>query len=94
MKTEKDLQRAIMVSCKMRGLFCHKMESRTARGFPDLIVAGEGRVIFIEVKSPTKRGRLSTLQTRRHREMREAGMDVFIFDDMAVAELYLDEFTD
>jgi hypothetical protein len=94
MKTEKDLQKAIMVSCKLRMLFVQKMESRTARGFPDLMVCHDGRVLLIEVKTPAGTGRLSKLQLKRHRQLRAAGMDVVVVDDPAVAERYLDEFCD
>ena len=86
MKLEKDLHRHVMRQCKRAGVFCQKTESRSARGFPDLILAGGGRVVFIELKSPSGTGRLSPLQLRRHREMIAAGLDVRVVDDPGVAD--------
>ena len=76
MKTEKDLQKFITRYCKQQGVFCQKTESRSARGFPDLMLARDGLVLFMELKTPAGTGRLSALQLKRHREMRAAGLRV------------------
>jgi hypothetical protein len=62
LKTEKHLQDYIMDECKRLDVLCHKMESRSCRGWPDLVLIYGGRVVFVEVKSPAGTGRLSALQ--------------------------------
>jgi hypothetical protein len=61
---------------------------RTGRGgFPDRFYAREGRVVLIEWKKP--KGRVSAQQLLRHRELRNAGVEVHVVYSLAQAELVL-----
>ena len=73
MKTEKQLQDYIIKECKKRDILCHKLESRTSRGWPDLILMGNGVTIFVEVKSPSGTGELSVLQCRTLADIQDHG---------------------
>lgn len=51
--TEAQLQAAVLELCKLRGLLAYHVHDsrRSAAGFPDLVIAGPGGVIFRELKS-------------------------------------------
>ena len=73
MKTEKQLQDYIIKECKKRNILCHKLESRTSRGWPDLILIYNSVAIFAEVKSPVGTGKLSALQVRTLNDIKSHG---------------------
>ena len=62
MRTEKHLQKYLQKHCGLAGILCHKMESRSARGWPDMLCLFRGQAIFVELKSPSGTGRLHPLQ--------------------------------
>lgn len=61
------------------GWFVAKFTSPGLRGVPDRICIRNGRTVFIE----WKRGNLvpSKQQEKRHREMREFGVEVYSFNE-------------
>jgi hypothetical protein len=86
MISEKMLQHAIITLAKKRGVFVAKMEAIGQRGFPDLLLIANGRSLYMEIKSPTGKGRLSALQVRMIENMRNHGAQVVVvsdFDDAA-----------
>ena len=80
MKTEKDLHNCLRRVARDHGILFHKMKSKSARGFPDVMLAKGGKVLFVELKSPSGTGRVSALQKRCHVQMRGAGLDVTVVD--------------
>ena len=62
MTTEKALQRWTIEEAERRGILCQKLESRSSRGWPDLLLMKDGVVVFLELKSPKGTGKLSPLQ--------------------------------
>lgn len=48
--------------CKRLVISFDKLESRSRRGWPDICLIKNGIVVFVELKSPAKTGRLSPLQ--------------------------------
>lgn len=84
-KTESGLQAHIVRLCKARGALCYKFESPARRGVPDLLLIYEGRVIFIEVKSPAKTGTLSPLQRHEIKQLRDHGAQVYVIDSYDAA---------
>lgn len=79
--TEKGLQKKLGEACKRYGVLCYKFASPSKRGVPDLILINEGRVVFVELKSPTGNGRLSELQKLEIKTLREHGATVFVVDN-------------
>lgn len=71
--TEKQLLEQVLVTCTWLGLLAyHNHDSRRSqRGFPDLVIAGPGGVLWVELKSAT--GRLSPEQETWRRALRGAG---------------------
>ena len=65
--TEKNLQKKIVKYAKDRGVLAYKFSSPARRGVPDLILVGKrGQVVFMELKNPNEKGRLSELQKYTH----------------------------
>lgn len=61
--TEAELQRNIEQEAKMLGWLCYHtwLSIHSAGGFPDLVLARKGKIIFIECKS--QKGRPTNAQT-------------------------------
>jgi Holliday junction resolvase len=74
------LQRSIVRRLKAEGMWCCKLASPARAGVPDLLVIDQGTTFFIEVKTPTGRGRLSRLQLETIETMRNHGAWVFVLN--------------
>lgn len=61
-ETEKGFQQAIIDLARLSGWLCyHTFDSRrSAKGFPDLVMVKNGKILFIEVK--TEKGKLTEHQ--------------------------------
>lgn len=74
--SEKALQKYLMLRAKTEGVYARKMQAVGRVGFPDVLIAFKGVVIFIELKSPTGKGGLSEMQIWEHTQLRMAGCDI------------------
>jgi hypothetical protein len=92
MKTEKDLHKYLRNVARERGILFHKLESKSGRGFPDVMLAKRGKVIFVELKSPSGTGVVSELQKKCHVQMRKAGLDVRLVNSVGGVVFLLCEF--
>lgn len=82
MKTEKDLENYLKKQCTKHGFQCYKFSSPSRRGVPDdLVVAYPDIKEFIELKSPSKTGRLSALQEVEINLLRQMECVVWVADD-------------
>jgi hypothetical protein len=78
--TEAELQAAVIEMAAWFGyrLVYHTHDSRrSAEGFPDLVIVGKGRVLFIELKSAS--GNLTPAQATWYAGLVEAGAEVFVW---------------
>ena len=91
METEKQLQDYIMKECKKRNILCHKLESRTSCGWPDLILMYNGESLFIDVKSPSGTGNLSALQVWTIADIQAHCGWVEAVDSKVVADTLIEE---
>ena len=57
-----------------------KIKFEGQSGCPDILIAHKGRIIFVELKSPTKKGRLSEIQKRQIKHFKNAGIKVHVVD--------------
>jgi len=74
---EKTIQSKIVAYCKQQGVLCKKIDSTSSVGFPDLVVVlPDGKVYFIELKTPT--GKLSKLQERTINSLKRNHANVFV----------------
>lgn len=80
--TEKALHRYAVALCRQFDVLCYKMEVAGRRGFPDLmLISPMGRLVFVELKTPKKTGKLSALQKNEHKRLRACGLTVVVADD-------------
>lgn len=91
--SEKDLQQYVMQRCKMRGILCDKLESRSRRGWPDLLLMYKGLIVFAEIKRPGS-GRLSLLQQRCHDDIKDHGGAVVTISSQFAADSVIEGLID
>ena len=58
-------------------------------GAPDRFMVKNGRVVLIEFKAPGKEARPE--QVREHERLREAGVEVYVIDNLEELRFVLDE---
>lgn len=76
---EKQIEHTLVMAVKAAGGMCPKLVSPGTDGMPDrMILLPKGHIGFVEVKAPGKKPR--PLQERRHKQLRELGLKVFILD--------------
>lgn len=90
-KTESALQKHLKRWCERYGIACYKFASPSRRGVPDLILIYKGRVVFVELKSPAKTGKLSTLQRYELKLLTLHGAEVYVIDDYDQANAIIDD---
>ena len=79
-KSEKNLQRYLIISAELHDIFCRKVQAIGHVGFPDMFLARNGRIVLVELKSPTGRGRLSKKQGREIERLKDVGINVYVID--------------
>ena len=79
---EGTLQKHIKRRCKSLDILCYNFSSPARRGVPDLILVFGGRVVFVELKSPTGKGRLSDLQRHEISKLKDHGAAVCVISDV------------
>lgn len=80
---EKSIEREGCDYAFRRGWREWKVTSPSVRGFPDRLYARAGVIILVEWK---KTGEEATeQQAKRHRELREVGVTVYVIDNLALA---------
>lgn len=77
---------------RSHGWLVIKLIQTNFNGIPDLICHLDGRTMYIEVKRPGMAP--NALQVHRHDELRDAGMEVYVVDDVVqLSGLLSDETT-
>ena len=90
MKTEKQIEQALVRAVKTAGGIAPKFVSPGYDGMSDrLVLFPHGRMAFIELKAPGMKPR--PLQESRHEMLRRLGFRVYVIDDTAQIERILDE---
>ena len=81
MKSEKQIEQALVRAVKNMGGIAPKFVSPGFDGMPDRIVLlPHGLMAFVEVKAPGQKPR--PLQVSRHGLLRRLGFKVYVLDDM------------
>lgn len=91
MDTEQQLQNYLRRKALARGVGFDKLESRSRRGFPDVMLYRAGRIVFVELKTPTGRGRLTRLQEKCIDTLRAQGLEVRVISTATGVDWLLDE---
>lgn len=74
--SEGNLEKYLIDRAAAHRVYQRKVKLAGRRGFPDRMLAYGGRVVFVELKNPNGKGRLSKMQEREIAEMRDVGLDV------------------
>lgn len=80
---EIEIERPASEYAERRGWFEVKIMQTSSRGFPDRFYARRGRVVLVEYKAPGKPA--TEQQAKRHRELRAAGVEVHVIDNLEAA---------
>jgi hypothetical protein len=71
---EASLEQKLVLEVERRGGLCWKFVSPGTIGVPDrIVIAPDGRIIFVEMKGPT--GKLHPMQRKRAKELADRGAD-------------------
>jgi len=81
--SERNLQRYLIISAELHDIFCRKVQAIGHVGFPDLFLARNGRIVLVELKSPSGKGRLSKKQEKEIERLRNEGINVYVIDSYA-----------
>lgn len=97
MKSEKDLQSYLRSECFKHDILYYKFASPSVRGVPDVIIVNPRhelcKVQFIELKSPSGKGKLHPLQLYEIKKLRDADVPVHIIDDKAGVDQLIENLT-
>jgi len=81
--SERNLQRYLIISAELHDIFCRKVQAIGHVGFPDMFLARNGRIVLVELKSPSGKGRLSKKQEKEIERLRNEGINVYVIDSYA-----------
>lgn len=84
---EVEIERKHLEIARANGWVVEKIERTGRGGFPDRFYAKQGRIVLLEWKRPGQR--LSKQQELRHRELKDAGVEVYTVYSLSEAELKL-----
>ena len=85
-KSERNLQRYLIISAELHDIFCRKVQAIGHVGFPDVFLARNGRIVLVELKSPSGKGRLSKKQEREIERLKNVGVTVYVIDTFEGAD--------
>ena len=86
---ERDIEKALIKRVLALGGRADKFTSPGRRSVPDrLVTLPNNRIIFVELKRPTKNA--TTLQLRDHARRRLLGCDVRVIDSLEMVERFPD----
>jgi len=94
MKSEKALQNYLIRLAYRHDIFCRKVAAVGHVGFPDIFLARAGRIILVELKSPTGKGRLSEKQKREIERLKGEGINVYVCDTKESVEHAIKQLAD
>lgn len=80
MKTEAALQRYFKAQCQKKDILWRKIKFEGQRGAPDILVAHNGKIVFVELKTPAKTGTVSKLQEHQIKKLTDAGIAACVTD--------------
>lgn len=78
-----DIEKPAVAYAERRGWFQCKFVSPGLRGIPDRFMARQGRIVLVEFKKPGEQP--SSQQRKRHKELRDHGVEVHWIDNLDAA---------
>ncbi len=87
------LQNYLIKQAKANGIYARKLVAVGQTGFPDVMLAFNGHAIFIELKSPTGKGKLSRKQILELNRMLDVGLAARVVQTREEADYVIGELT-
>ena len=87
-KKENKVEHPVCKYAEEQGFEVRKVQFIGRQGAPDRLLMGRGEVFFIEFKSPD--GDLEPWQGREIERIRDAGVKVYVVDDVHVGKFIID----
>ena len=84
---ERDVENKVCRMARMRGWTVLKFVSPGMRGMPDRLMLRHGAAVFIEFKAPGRKP--TALQRNAHDLLRDAGMTIYVVDDVDKGMFFL-----
>lgn len=78
-KLEKDIEAPSRKWLEEQGLLVLKLNVMGQRGWPDILIVGTSKVIFIEFKRPSKKPEPRLLQRIIHKSLKRLKQRVYVF---------------
>jgi len=82
MAGESKLQAKISTLCKSAGILCFKLNADGQRGFPDLLLLRGGVIVFLELKNPNGKGKLSAPQVRMVEKFKAQRANIYVVENL------------
>jgi hypothetical protein len=90
MPTEKTLQAYLISKSKQAGILADKLESKSRRGWPDVLLLYRGRACYVECKHPNGKGKLSKNQRAVIQDIKDHGGWVEVVESSKQADKLID----
>lgn len=90
-KPESAIENYLHDLCKTHGFLYFKFVSPQNLGVPDRIMIGHGLTVFVELKAPGQKPRIS--QVKRFSQMRQYGAQVYVVSTKHEADLLINKLT-
>lgn len=88
---EKDIEAAVCKYARDKGMLAYKFTSPARAAVPDRLMVYAGEVFFIEFKRAGQKP--TPAQMREHIHLRNAGMRVFVIDNVEDGKKLINAFT-
>lgn len=83
MKNERELENYLVKKCEEYKFQCQKQPCRGKnKGMPDRLITTHNREVYVELKNPNKKGKLSHDQWVCHERLRREGYEVNVVDSV------------
>lgn len=83
---EIEIERPASEFAELRGWFEFKIMRASKKAIPDRFYARNGRVVLVEYKRPNEEP--NRQQLKRHKELRDHGVEVHVFDNLEEAKAF------
>ena len=93
MVSEGSLQTYFKAQCLKNNILWRKMAFIGRRGCPDVFIAWGGKIILVELKSPSGKGKLSELQKREIQHLIDVGVSVRVINQRIEVDDIIKEIT-
>lgn len=89
---ESKLEDKLVDACKLHNVLCYKLHKANKRGWPDRTLFKNGKILFVEIKTPNGTGELSAPQRLTKLTLQQQGFEFFVLDKFEDVEPLIKKF--